>query len=57
LRFWAVWVGTLASLGIAMWIPNVAALVQIAPISLVDWSMAAAIAIGSVIWRAHGRHR
>jgi len=36
----------------AMWIPEVAALVQIAPISISDWGVVFGISIASVIWRS-----
>jgi len=51
LQFWAVCVGALVSLMAAMWIPAVAALVQIAPIFGADWLVLIGISIASVIWR------
>jgi Ca2+-transporting ATPase len=54
LRFWAVCVGALASLMAAMWIPKLAALVQIAPISAADWGVLIGISLASVIWRPLG---
>jgi Ca2+-transporting ATPase len=54
LRFWMVCVGALASIAAAMWIPKLGALVQIAPISLMDWGIVATIAAASAIWRTQG---
>ena len=55
LRFWAVCGGGLVSLMAAMWIPEIAALVQIAPISLADWGVLIGISVASVIWRTVGK--
>jgi len=38
-------IGALASIVVAMWIPGIAALVRIAPISLGNWSIVAAVAM------------
>jgi Ca2+-transporting ATPase len=54
-RLWTVCVGALASVAAAMWVPSIATLVRIVPISLADWGVVAAVAIASVIWRARGR--
>jgi Ca2+-transporting ATPase len=53
-RLWTVSIGVLATTGAVMWIPRIAALVRIAPISLTDWTVVAVVAVASVIWRAPG---
>jgi len=55
LRFWAVCVGASVTLMVGMLVPEIAALVQIAPISLADWGAVTGISVASVIWRARKR--
>jgi P-type Ca2+ transporter type 2C len=59
-HFWRPWIvglGALASIAAAMWIPGIAALVRIAPISIKDWGLVAVLAIASVIWRIRANLR
>jgi Ca2+-transporting ATPase len=54
LRFWVVVAMVAASLPICMIVPVLAGVLQLRPIALSDWLLAAAIVIGATGWRAFG---
>ena len=53
-RFWGIWLGVLVSLVLALTVPAVASVLDMTPLSLVDWAWALAAGTVCTVWRAFG---
>jgi Ca2+-transporting ATPase len=53
-RFWIVWGLVALSLPLSLAVPTIARVLQVGPISVRDWALAAGLAVASIGWRAFG---